>query len=58
MPNFVMEQKYLSVNIIDQIKNFNPLLLTDEQELLINKLIVNEELKERYKNYSLCKECK
>ncbi|RGB32578.1 hypothetical protein C1646_706370, partial [Rhizophagus diaphanus] len=30
----------------------------NEQELLINKLILNEELKERYKGYGLCKECK
>src|SRR5579864_8134360 len=53
-----MEQKYLSDGIIDQIKEFDPYNLTEEQKLLIDKLIVNEELKERYKNYGLCKGCK
>src|SRR5439155_1688749 len=32
--------------------------LTKEQEVLINKLILNEELKECYKEYGLCNECK
>ena len=32
--------------------------LTEEQQLLIDKLILNEELKDRYINYGLCKECK
>src|SRR5579859_1082757 len=53
-----MEQKYLSDDIFDQIKDFNREELTEEQKLLIDKLIVNEELKERYKEYGLCKECK
>ena len=55
-----MEQKYLSDDIIEQIKDFNTnyYLLTEEQKLLIDKLILNEELKERYKEYGLCKECK
>ena len=59
-----MEQKYLSDDIfeqikaIEQIKDFNRKKLTEEQELLIDKLILNEELKERYKENGLCKECK
>src|SRR5579859_5481426 len=53
-----MEQKYLSDDIIDQIKEFDRYNLTEEQKLLIDKLIVNEELKERYKEYGLCKGCK
>jgi hypothetical protein len=31
--------------------------LTDGQKLLINELIQNEELREQYKKYGLCKEC-
>src|SRR3984957_17947019 len=53
-----MEQKYLSDDIIEQIKDFKCYYLTEEQNLLIDKLILNEELKNRYKNYGLCKECK
>ncbi|GBC18956.1 kinase-like domain-containing protein [Rhizophagus irregularis DAOM 181602=DAOM 197198] len=32
--------------------------LTEEQSLLIDKLILNEELKKRFKNNGLCKDCK
>ena len=46
----------LSEDIINQIKNFGR-YLTQKQELLIDKLIPNEELKNRYKKYGLCKEC-
>ena len=59
-----MEQKYLSDDVIEQIKaiertkDFKRWNLTEEQKLLIDKLILNEELKERYKKYGLCKECK
>ena len=59
-----MEQKYLSDDVIEQIKDFDIgyskyyWSLTEEQKLLIDKLILNEELKERYKKYGLCKECK
>src|ERR1700722_6856748 len=53
-----MEQKYLSDDIIEQIKDFKCYYLTEEQKLLIDKLILNEELKKRYKDYGLCKECK
>ncbi|RIA90250.1 hypothetical protein C1645_160393 [Glomus cerebriforme] len=53
-----IEQKYLSDDVFEQIKDFNCRHLTKEQKLLIDKLITNEELKERYKKYGLCKECK
>ena len=53
-----MEQKYLSNDVFEQIKDFEHYDLTKEQKLLIDKLILNEELKERYKDYGLCKECK
>ncbi|RIA83497.1 kinase-like domain-containing protein [Glomus cerebriforme] len=54
-----MEQKYLSDDVFEQIKDFNDYYyLTEEQKLLIDKLIINEELKSRYKYYGLCNECK
>ena len=53
-----MEEIKLSDDVIEQIKDFDYKNLTEEQELLIDKLILNEELKEHYKKYGLCKECK
>src|SRR5579871_4768475 len=53
-----MEEIKLSDDVFEQIKDFHHKYLTEEQELLIDKLILNEELKNRYKNYGLCKECK
>src|SRR5436305_3457754 len=52
----------LTDDVINQIKHFkhsyNPSYgLTEEQKSLIDELIPNEELRERYKNYGLCKEC-
>src|SRR5579859_3573294 len=46
--------------VIEQIKDFNHRSweLTKKQKLLIDKLTSNEELKERYKEYGLCKEYK
>ncbi|PKC65037.1 hypothetical protein RhiirA1_395609 [Rhizophagus irregularis] len=44
-----MEEFTLSDDVFEQIKDFNNRKLTDEQKLLIDKLILNEELKERYK---------
>ncbi|GBC15420.2 kinase-like domain-containing protein [Rhizophagus irregularis DAOM 181602=DAOM 197198] len=52
-----MEEITLSGDVIKQIKNFNHRKLTDEQNSLIDKLISNEELKKRYKNYGLCNKC-
>ena len=40
----------LGEDVINQIKDF------DLVEELIDELIPNEELRERYKNYGLCKE--
>src|SRR5438045_295780 len=55
-----MEEIKLSDDVFEQIKDFDHRwrYLTDEQKSLIDKLILNEELKERYKEYGLCKECK
>ncbi|EXX64477.1 kinase-like domain-containing protein [Rhizophagus irregularis DAOM 181602=DAOM 197198] len=53
-----MEEFKLSNDVIEQIKDFYYRNLTDEQELLIDKLILNEELKECYKENGLCKDCK
>ena len=53
-----MEQSYINDYIFEQIKNFIPRKLTDEQQLLIDRLIPDEELKQRYKQYGLCKGCK
>ena len=52
-----MEEIKLSDDVIDQIKGFDRRNLTEEQELLIDKLILNEELKKCYKEYGLCKKC-
>src|SRR2546423_11490513 len=47
----------LSENVINQIKDFIFYKLTEEQKSLIDELIPNEELRERYKHYGLCEEC-
>ena len=53
-----MEEIKLSDDVIEQIKDFRYYNLTEEQKSLIDELILNEELKKRYKKYGLCKECK
>ena len=53
-----MEEIKLSDDVFEQIKDFRHWNLTEEQKLLIDKLILNEELKKRYIKYGLCKECK
>ena len=40
-----MEEIKLNDNVFDQIKDFYHYKLTEEQKLLIDKLIINEELK-------------
>ena len=50
--------KQLSDDVYEQIKDFNHRYLTEEQISLIDKLILDNELKERYKHYGLCSECK
>ncbi|CAB4412225.1 unnamed protein product [Rhizophagus irregularis] len=53
-----MEEFILNDDVFEQIKDFVHWGLTEEQTLLINKLILNEELNIRYKKNGLCKECK
>ena len=53
-----MEEIKLSDDVIEQIKDLDHWHLTEEQKLLIDKLILNKELKDCYKNYGLCEECK
>ena len=53
-----MEEIKLSDDVFEQIKDFDHHYLTEEQKSLIDKLILNEELKQRYKFHGLCKECK
>ena len=58
-----MDEFKLSDDVFDQIKDFKHSLdrfynLTEEQKLLIDKLISNEELKKRYKWNGLCTGCK
>jgi hypothetical protein len=52
-----MDENKLSDDVIEQIKDFNHNDLTKEQESLIDKLILNEELKKCYKEYGLCRKC-
>jgi hypothetical protein len=51
------EKNKLSDDVIEQIKDFVRWELTEEQASVIDKLILNEELKKCYKRYGLCKEC-
>ena len=53
-----MEEIKLSGDVIKQIKDFKHNNLTEEQKLLIDKLILNEELKNQYKENGLCEWCK
>ncbi len=53
-----MEQNnYITKEVYDQIKDFRFYYLSKEQKEIVDKLVLNEELKERYKKYSLCGEC-
>jgi hypothetical protein len=53
-----MDEVKLSDDVFEQIKDFRHDKLTEEQESLIDRLILNEELKRCYKEYGLCYECK
>src|SRR5581483_11583390 len=53
-----MEEIILSDDVIEQIKDFTYWFLTKEQNSLIDKLILDDELKQCYKEYGLCNECK
>jgi len=48
----------LSDDVYEQIKDFDHRWLTKEQKSLVDKLILDEELKNNYKEYGLCKKCK
>ena len=52
------EIKLLSDDVYEQIKDFDNDHLTEEQKLLIDKLISDEELNEWYIMRGLCNECK
>ena len=52
------EINQLSDDVYEQIKDFDHKKSTEEQMSLIDKLIPDDELKECYKSYGLCKECK
>ncbi|EXX68232.1 kinase-like domain-containing protein [Rhizophagus irregularis DAOM 181602=DAOM 197198] len=52
------EVKLISDDVFEQIKDFNPFRLTEEQRSLVNKLITDEELKENYAENGLCRNCK
>ncbi|GET51343.1 kinase-like domain-containing protein [Rhizophagus irregularis DAOM 181602=DAOM 197198] len=53
-----MDEIKLSDDVFEQIEEFDHDDLTEEQESLIDKLIIDEELKERYKENGLCENCK
>ncbi|RGB28690.1 kinase-like domain-containing protein [Rhizophagus diaphanus] len=52
-----MDEIKLSDDVIEQIKEFDHDHLTEEQKSLIDKLITDKELNERYKCKGLCKTC-
>jgi hypothetical protein len=52
------EIKQLSDDVYEQIKDFEYEDLTEEQEELIDKLILDKELNDCYKWYDLCNKCK
>src|SRR5438270_384183 len=62
--NFNMEQpnddvfKKISDEVYEQLKDFDYEDLTEEQESLVDKLILDKELNFNYKWYGLCKKCK
>ena len=52
------ELKQLDDGVYEQIKDFDYEDLTEEQKSLVDKLILDEELKNNYKEYGLCEKCK
>ena len=52
------ELKQLDDGVYEQIKDFDHWKLTKEQESLVDKLILDEELKNNYKEHGLCEKCK
>ena len=55
---FEQIKKQLDDGVYEQIKDFKCRELTKEQESLVDKLILDEGLKNNYKKYGLCKKCK
>src|SRR5689334_15138620 len=54
-----MDEIKISDDVYEQIKDFPKSgLLTKEQRSLIDRLILNEELKKRYLSFCVCKMCK
>src|SRR5438105_1994797 len=55
-----MKEIKLSDDVIEKIKDYdNKYYLTEEKkQTLIDKLILNEELKESYREYDLCDVCR
>ena len=52
------ELKQLNDGVYEQIKDFHHEYLTKEQNSLVDKLILDKELKNNFKNHGLCKKCK
>src|SRR5581483_4257171 len=48
----------LDDGVYEQIKEFKHCKLTEEQKSLVDKLILDEELKNNYETYGLCGKCK
>src|SRR5581483_3187563 len=57
-PNDDVFETHLNDGVYDQIKDFIPWRLTEKQKSLVDKLILDEELKINYKKNGLCEECK
>src|SRR5581483_1225833 len=55
---FEQIKKQLDDGVYEQIKDFIHYWLTEEQKSLVDKLILDEELKRNYKKYGLCEKCK
>ena len=49
---------HLNDGVYEQIKDFKYYNLTEEQESLVDKLILDEDLNKNYKWYGLCEKCK
>src|SRR5581483_10150409 len=57
-PNDDVFETHLNDGVYEQIKDFNHYNLTEEQKSLVDKLILDEDLKNNYKRYGLCEKCK
>src|SRR5437868_3698058 len=57
-PNDDVIQTHLNDGVYEQIKDFDIYNLTEEQESLVDKLTLDEDLKNNYKTFGLCRKCK